>query len=291
MPPEDTTATTHPGFLRAGPWVLALITAALFALSFVTSFRALYEYSLQLGFDVAFAVAFPVVLDAVTIVLAVLLLLERPLRRPGFTIGGHRVPLPTWPLLALWAYFAGSVAGNIGHAPDTIAAKLVAAVPPVSSVLTFHLLLRLLDRGAALRTVAERHEERQIEEAERAAQRTARRRAVRSRGTEQAAVDGAPHRAITETPDRADTAPPAAPTVTVERAEPSAPRHGTQKARAWAWYSERRANGEEPTAPDLRRAIGCHPGQSRKLRDYCEEKWAAEQRPELRVINAANGNQ
>ena len=73
------------------------------------------------------------------------------------------VRLPTWPLAALWCYFGGSVAGNVGHAPPVLAAQLVAAVPPVSAALTFHSLLRLLDRAPALRQIAERYEERSVE--------------------------------------------------------------------------------------------------------------------------------
>jgi hypothetical protein len=176
-------AAIHPRFLRFGPWVLSLVVAALFVLSFATSYAALHDYALQLQFGREFAIVFPLVLDAVISVLAVTVLLERALRRRTVTIKGWQVTLrwPTWPLAALWAYFGGSVAGNVAHAPSILAAQLVAAVPPISAALTFHLLLRLLDRAPALRTIAETYEERAVEEQERAVKRRARRAQLKTR--------------------------------------------------------------------------------------------------------------
>jgi hypothetical protein len=86
---------------------------------------------------------------------------------------------------------AGSVAGNVGHAPPLLAAQLVAAVPPMSAALTFHLLLRLLDRASLLRSIAEAYEERAVEEKERAALRRARRTAVKAGAISQADVRSA----------------------------------------------------------------------------------------------------
>jgi hypothetical protein len=170
-------AAVHPRFLRVGPWVLSLVVATLFVLSFATSYAALHDYALQLQFGREFAIVFPLVLDAVISVLAVTVLLERALRRRTIMIKGWRFALrwPTWPLCALWIYFGGSVAGTIAHVPQVLAAQLVAAVPPISAALTFHLLLRLLDRAPALSAIAEAHEERGVEERERAARRQARR--------------------------------------------------------------------------------------------------------------------
>jgi hypothetical protein len=175
-------AAIHPTFLRVGPWALSTVVASLFGLSFATSYAALYDYAHQLQFSREFALAFPLVLDAVIVVLAVTLLLERALGRRIVTVRGRQVGLrlPTWPLLSLWLYFAGSVAGNVGHAPPVLAAQLVAAVPPVSAALTFHLLLRLLDRASLLRSIAEVYEERTVEEKERAARRRARRDAIKA---------------------------------------------------------------------------------------------------------------
>jgi hypothetical protein len=56
----------------------------------------------------------------------------------------------------------------------------VAAAPPVSAALAFHLLLRLLDRATLLGSVAEAYEERGIEGKARAALRKARRAAIKS---------------------------------------------------------------------------------------------------------------
>lgn len=175
-------AAIHPRFLRSGPWALSSVVALLFGLSFATSYAALYDYALELEFPREFAIAFPLVLDAVIVVLAVTLLLERALGRRTATIMGWQftVRLPTWPLIMLWVYFGGSVAGNVGHAPALLAAQLVAAVPPVSAALTFHLLLRLLDRAPALRAIAEAHEDRAVDERERAAARKARRERIRT---------------------------------------------------------------------------------------------------------------
>jgi hypothetical protein len=175
-------AAIHPRFLRVGPWVLSLVAATLFVLSFATSYAALHDYALQLEFGREFAIVFPLVLDAVISVLAVTVLLERALRRRTLGVQGWQlaVRLPTWPLLSLWIYFAGSVAGNVAHAPPTLPAQLVASVPPISAALTFHLLLRLLDRAPALRQIAEAYEERSLEEKERAARRAARRASLRS---------------------------------------------------------------------------------------------------------------
>jgi hypothetical protein len=75
-----------------------------------------------------------------------------------------------------------------------LAAQLVAAAPPVSAALTFHLLLRLLDRATLLHSIAEAYEERSVEKA-RAAVRRARRAAIRSgsaTGVEGAPGDGKP---------------------------------------------------------------------------------------------------
>jgi hypothetical protein len=87
----------------------------------------------------------------------------------------------------LWIYFGGSVAGNVAHAPSILAAQLVAAVPPISAALTFHLLLRLLDRAPALRMIAEMFEERAVEEEERAALRRARRAQLKTRPMDRSA--------------------------------------------------------------------------------------------------------
>jgi hypothetical protein len=178
----DTGAAIHPTFLRFGPWALSIVVATLFGLSFATSYAALYDYAHQLQFSREFAIAFPLVLDAVIVVLAVTLLLERALGRRTITVRGRQVGLrlPTWPMLSLWLYFAASVAGNVGHAPPMLAAQLVAAVPPVSAALTFHLLLRLLDLAALMRSIAEAYEERTVEEKERAALRQARRAAIKA---------------------------------------------------------------------------------------------------------------
>lgn len=178
-------AAIHPRFLRVGPWVLSLVVATLFVLSFATSYAALHDYALQLQFGREFAIVFPLVLDAVISVLAVTVLLERAIRRRTITIKGWQLMLrwPSWPLAALWGYFGGSVAGNVAHAPSVVAAQLVAAVPPISAALTFHLLLRLLDRAPALKAIAEYYEERSVEERERAARRRARRAQLKTRTT------------------------------------------------------------------------------------------------------------
>jgi hypothetical protein len=159
---------------------LSSVVALLFGLSFATSYAALYDYALELEFPREFAIAFPLVLDAVIVVLAVTLLLERALGRRAVAVMGWQltVRLPTWPLIMLWVYLGGSVAGNVGHAPALLASQLVAAVPPVSAALTFHLLLRLLDRAPMLRAIAEAHEERAVDERERAAARKARRERI-----------------------------------------------------------------------------------------------------------------
>jgi hypothetical protein len=115
--------------------VLSVVVASLFGLSFATSYAELYDYARELQFSREFALAFPVILDAVIVVLVVTLLLERALGRRTMTMRGRSIGLrlPTWPLLVLWLYFAGSVAGNVGHAPPALAAHLVAAAPPVSA--------------------------------------------------------------------------------------------------------------------------------------------------------------
>jgi hypothetical protein len=50
----------------------------------------------------------------------------------------------------------------------------------VSAALTFHLLLRLLDRAPTLRAIAEAHEDRTVDECERAAARKARIERIRA---------------------------------------------------------------------------------------------------------------
>jgi predicted DNA-binding transcriptional regulator len=195
-------AAIHPRFLRSGPWALSSVVALLFGLSFATSYAALYDYALELQFPREFAIAFPLVLDAVIVVLAVTLLLERALGRRAVTVKGWQftVRLPTWPLAALWCYFGGSVAGNVGHAPPVLAAQLVAAVPPISAALTFHLLLRLLDRAPALRRIAESYEELAVDEQERAAARRARRARIKTSVPSNASGTGAAPPPVSEAP-------------------------------------------------------------------------------------------
>jgi len=128
----------------------------LFVLSFATSYAALYGYALHLEFGREFAIVSPLVLDAVISVLAVTVLLERGAAPPH----RHDQGLAGDPAVA---YLAARVVVALlrwersrQRRPRTVdpAPQFVAAVPPVSAALTFHLLLRLLDRAPALRMIA-----------------------------------------------------------------------------------------------------------------------------------------
>lgn len=125
--------------------MLSLVVATLFVLSFATSYAALHDYALQLQFGREFAIVFPLVLDAVISVLAVTVLLERALRRRTVTVKGWQfaLRLPTWPLLSLWCYFGGSVAGTIAQAPPILAAQsqLCAICTPFQNATWFLIFL------------------------------------------------------------------------------------------------------------------------------------------------------
>jgi hypothetical protein len=194
------------------------------------------------------------------------------------TMRGRQIGLrlPTWPLLALWLYFAGSVAGNVGHAPPVLAAQLVAAAPPVSAALTFHLLLRLLDRATLLRSIAEAYEEYGVEEKARAAARKARRAAIKSGSVTE--IEGAPgdRKPATSKPhSRADVGHDGRPRFSAVPAaaerEPSSARLPTDAADAHNQLAELRvrvhaafAAGERVTGEVVGRWLGVSPRTGRR---------------------------
>jgi len=106
---------------------------ALAAGSFALSYDALHQLAVANQVPRPLAWIWPLIVDGFIIVASLAILHAVQNRRPA------RYP---WALLV--AFSALSVAFNVLHAPPTAIARLVAAVPPLTVVLSFELLMRQL---------------------------------------------------------------------------------------------------------------------------------------------------
>ena len=107
-------------------WAASALVFAVAALAFVVSFEAISDFAVQVGaFPPSLRYCAPLLVDSFTAAATLVIL--------WLSLTGE--PIATaWDVWYAWALIAAatcvSVAINVAHAPDTDAARLVAAVPP-----------------------------------------------------------------------------------------------------------------------------------------------------------------
>jgi hypothetical protein len=126
-------------------WTASALVFAVAVLAFVVSFEAISDFAVQVGaFPPSLRYCAPLLVDsftaAATLVILWLSLTDEPIAT-------------AWDAWYAWALIATatcvSVAINVAHAPDTDAARLVAAVPPIALLLAVELLMILARRCLA----------------------------------------------------------------------------------------------------------------------------------------------
>jgi hypothetical protein len=133
---------------------LTVLVLAIAALAYVVSFEAIRAFAVETAaFPAELAWSAPLLVDSFTTA-ASLVILWRYLRGDSW-----RDPWYAWSLVALAT--AVSVALNVAHAPDRLAAQLFAALPPVALLGALELLMSVArcglphtDRTAATATAA-----------------------------------------------------------------------------------------------------------------------------------------
>jgi hypothetical protein len=149
--PTPTTAPTAPPQSERAVRLLAAIRVALVialtalvlaiaALAYVVSFEAIRAFAIETAaFPPSLAWSAPLLVDSFTTA-ASLVILWRYLRGDAW-----RDPWYAWTLVA--AATAVSVALNVAHAPDRLAAQLFAALPPVALLGALELLMSVARTG------------------------------------------------------------------------------------------------------------------------------------------------
>jgi hypothetical protein len=126
-------------------WAASALVFAVAALAFVVSFEAISDFAVQVGaFPHSLRYCAPLLVDSFTAAATLVIL--------WISLTGQ--PMATaWDAWYAWALIATatcvSVAINVAHAPDTDAARLVAAVPPIALLLAVELLMILARRCLA----------------------------------------------------------------------------------------------------------------------------------------------
>jgi Protein of unknown function (DUF2637) len=119
---------------------LTALVLAIAALAYVVSFEAIRAFAIETAaFPPELAWSAPLLVDSFTTA-ASLVILWRYLRGDGW-----RDPWYAWTLVA--AATAVSVALNVAHAPDRLAAQLFAALPPVALLGALELLMSVARTG------------------------------------------------------------------------------------------------------------------------------------------------
>jgi len=123
-------------------WTTSALVFAVAVLAFVVSFEAISDFAVQVGaFPPSLRYCAPLLVDSFTAA-ATLVILWLSLTGPRLT--------SAWDAWYAWALIAAascvSVAINVAHAPDTNAARLVAALPPIALLLAVELLMILARR-------------------------------------------------------------------------------------------------------------------------------------------------
>jgi hypothetical protein len=112
----------------------ATIGVVLLALgSFVLSYDALHQLAVDNHVPRPLAWIWPLIVDGFIITASLAVLHATLTSRPA-----------TYPWLLVLAFSGTSVVFNVLHAPPTVVARLVAAIPPLTLVLSFELLMRQL---------------------------------------------------------------------------------------------------------------------------------------------------
>jgi Protein of unknown function (DUF2637) len=126
-------------------WAASALVFVVAALAFVVSFEAISDFAVQVGaFPHSLRYCAPLLVDSFTAAATLVIL--------WISLSGQ--PIGTaWDAWYAWALIAAatcvSVAINVAHAPDTDAARLVAAVPPIALLLAVELLMILARRCLA----------------------------------------------------------------------------------------------------------------------------------------------
>jgi Protein of unknown function (DUF2637) len=126
-------------------WSASALVFAVAVLAFVVSFEAISDFAVQVGaFPPSLRYCAPLLVDSFTAAATLVIL--------WISLTGE--PIATaWDAWYGWALIATatcvSVAINVAHAPDTNAARLVAAVPPIALLLAVELLMILARRCLA----------------------------------------------------------------------------------------------------------------------------------------------
>jgi hypothetical protein len=126
-------------------WAASVLVFAVAVLAFVVSFEAISSFAVQVGaFPHGLRYCAPLLVDSFTAAATLVIL--------WLSLTGQ--PIATaWDAWYAWALVGAatcvSVAINVAHAPDRLAAQLVAALPPVALLLAVELLMILARRTLA----------------------------------------------------------------------------------------------------------------------------------------------
>jgi hypothetical protein len=126
-------------------WAASALVFAVAVLAFVVSFEAISAFAVQVGaFPPSLRYCAPLLVDSFTAAATLVIL--------WISLTGHKIAT-AWDAWYAWTLVAAatcvSVAINVAHAPDTHAARLVAALPPVALLLAVELLMILARRWLA----------------------------------------------------------------------------------------------------------------------------------------------
>ena len=126
-------------------WAASALVFAVAALAFVVSFEAISAFAVQVGaFPHALRYCAPLLVDSFTAAATLVIL--------WISLTGEKIAT-AWDAWYAWTLVAAatcvSVAINVAHAPNTDAARLIAALPPISLLLAVELLMILARRWLA----------------------------------------------------------------------------------------------------------------------------------------------
>jgi Protein of unknown function (DUF2637) len=134
-------------------WAASALVFVVAVLAFVVSFEAISDFAVQVGaFPHSLRYCAPLLVDSFTAAATLVIL--------WISLTGEKLAT-AWDAWYAWALIAAatcvSVAINVAHAPDTHAARLVAAVPPIALLLAVELLMILARRCLAHTPAPQRH--------------------------------------------------------------------------------------------------------------------------------------
>ena len=126
-------------------WTASALVVVVAVLAFVVSFEAISDFAVQVGaFPRNLRYCAPLLVDSFTAAATLVIL--------WLSLTGQRLAT-AWDAWYAWALIGTatcvSVAINVAHAPNTNAARLVAAVPPIALLLAVELLMILARRCLA----------------------------------------------------------------------------------------------------------------------------------------------